>query len=189
MKIVGISGAVIGSKTKTAVEYVLDEIKKNYPDVEVELIDLSEKDIQFADGRDYRDYSEGDTTAVAETIMSADGLIVGTPTYQGSISGALKNIFDLMPESAFLDKSVGIIATAGSSKHYLVVEQQLKPVLSYMKARIVPKYVFIEEKQYDRQTIVDDDVLFRLKRLSDDIIYESKSVEEIQKQKDAVFGF
>lgn len=189
MKIVGISGAVIGSKTKIAVNYILDKIKENNPDIEVELIDLSEKNIQFADGRDYRDYTSGDTSAVAKSIMAADGLIIGTPTYQGSISGALKNILDLMPESAFLDKAVGVIATAGSAKHYLVVEQQLKPVLSYMKARIVPKYVFIEEQQYDHQQIVDDDVLFRLKRLSDDLIYEVKSVEVIKKQKDEVFGF
>ena len=29
-----------------------------------------------------------------------------------------------------------------------MVEQQLKPILAYMKAHIVPTYVFIEEKDF-----------------------------------------
>lgn len=55
--------------------------------------------------------------------------------------------------------------TAGTSKHYLMVEQQLKPILSYMKAHTVPTYVFIEEKDFHRKEITNDDVLFRIDRL------------------------
>lgn len=144
MKIVGIAGSIVGSKTRTAMNYTLNHAKQHYPDAEVTLLDLSEYTIEFSDGRDYRLY-EGDTKYVAETIMEADAIIIGTPTFQASIPGTLKNIFDLLPVNALRDKVVSIIVTAGTGKHYLMIEQQLKPILSYMKAHIVPTYVFVEE--------------------------------------------
>lgn len=66
------------------------------------LIDLAEYDIQFSDGRDYWEY-EGDTRYVARTVMEADAIIIGTPIFQASIPATLKNIFDLLPFSAFRD--------------------------------------------------------------------------------------
>ena len=94
--------------------------------------------------------------------MEADAIIIGTPVFQASIPATLKNIFDLLPQNAFRDKVVSIVVTAGSAKHYLIVEQQLKPILAYMKAQIVQTYVFIEEKDFYRKEITDDDVLFRI---------------------------
>ena len=68
MKIVGLSGSKVGTKTRTAMDYTIKTVKKNYPDTEVTLIDLAEYDIKFSDGRDYREY-EGDTGYVARTVM------------------------------------------------------------------------------------------------------------------------
>lgn len=103
MKIVGISGAITGSKTKIAVQFALDHIQANHPGAETELIDLSQNEMIFSDGRDFRDYT-GDTANVTATIMAADAILIGTPTYQASISGALKNVLDLLPERAFQEK-------------------------------------------------------------------------------------
>lgn len=167
MKIVGISGSKVGSKTRTAMDYTVKELKEQYPDSEVTLIDLAEYDVQFSDGRNYLEY-EGDTKFVAETIMDADAIIIGTPIFQASIPATLKNIFDLLPEKAFQDKVVSMLVTPGSPKHYLIPEQQLKPILSYMKAQVVQSYVFIEEKDFYRKEIVNDDIIFRIQRLVED---------------------
>jgi FMN reductase len=70
---------------------------------------------------------EGDTAFVTKKIMEADAIVIGTPIFQASIPATLKNIFDLLPVNAFRDKVVSVLVTAGSSKHYLVPEQQLKP--------------------------------------------------------------
>lgn len=64
MKMVGISGSVVGSKTRTAMDYTIKVITEKYPDVQTTVIDLAEYDIQFSDGRNYREY-EGDTKYVA----------------------------------------------------------------------------------------------------------------------------
>ncbi|GIO25888.1 NADPH-dependent FMN reductase [Ornithinibacillus bavariensis] len=188
MKIVGLSGSIVGSKTRTAMEHTIKILAEKNPDMEITLIDLADYDIQFSDGRNYLEY-EGDTGFVSKVLMEADAIIIGTPVFQASIPATLKNIFDLLPERAFMDKVVGIIITAGSAKHYLVAEQQLKPILSYMKANLVQSYVFIEDQDFYRKEITNDDVLFRLERLVDDLILLVKTYQSMQETREAEYGF
>jgi FMN reductase len=188
MKIVGISGSIVGSKTKTAMDYLTKEIAEKYPEAEYSLIDLANYNVQFSDGRNYLDY-EGDTAFVTKKIMEADAIVIGTPIFQASIPATLKNIFDLLPVNAFRDKVVSILVTAGSSKHYLVAEQQLKPILSYMKAEIVQTYVFIEEKDFLRKEIVNDDVLFRITRLVEDTVLLTETYTKIRQEKENKYDF
>src|SRR5690625_5289823 len=222
MKIVGLSGSIVGTKTKTAMDYTIKAIRENYEEIETTLIDLAAYDIQFSDGRNYFEY-EGDTRYVAQTIIEADSIIIrttifnnngicfhdclgyiscipfifeeadaiiiGTPIFQASIPATLKNIFDLLPENAFQDKVVSMLVTAGSPKHYLIVEQQLKPILAYMKAQIVQTYVFIEEQDFYRKEIINDDVLFRIERLVEDTVVLKETYTKIREAKEAEYGF
>jgi FMN reductase len=188
MKIVGLSGSIVGSKTRTAMDYMLKVVTEKYPDVEVTLIDLADYNVQFSDGRSYLEY-EGDTGFVTKTIMEADAIIIGTPIFQASIPATLKNIFDLLPVNAFRDKVVSMLVTAGSPKHYLIMETQLKPILAYMKAQIVQTYVFIEEKDFHRKEIVNDDVNFRIDRLVEDTIVLTETYTKIREEKEAKYDF
>ncbi|EFY08751.1 NAD(P)H-dependent oxidoreductase [Erysipelothrix rhusiopathiae] len=169
MKIIAITGSVAGRKTRVALDYVIQEIAKHNHTIDTEIINIGDYDLQFSDGRSVDQYNS-DTQYVINSIMEADALIVGTPTYQTSIPGALKNIFDLLPMHALVDKSAGIVVTAGSPKYFLMAEQQLKPILSYMGARIVQKYVFIEDCDFDGLEIKNDNILNRLRNLGDDVI-------------------
>lgn len=188
MKITLLAGSKVGSKTRTAMDYTLNIISEKYPDAEVTLLDLSEFEMVFSDGRNYWEY-EGDTKYVTETIMAADAIIIGTPTFQASIPATLKNIFDLLPVNAFRDKVVSVLVTAGTAKHYLMVEQQLKPILAYMKAQIVQTYVFIEEKDFHRKEIINDDVLFRIERLVEDTVVLTETYTNIREAKEATYDF
>lgn len=188
MKIVGLSGSNVGTKTRTAMEYTLKAAKDKYPDMEVTLIDLAEYEVQFSDGRDYWEY-EGDTGYVAQTVMEADAIIIGTPIFQASIPAALKNIFDLLPVNAFRDKVVSMLVTAGSPKHYLIAEQQLKPILFYMKAQVVQTFVFIEEKDFYRKEISNDDVIFRIDRLVEDTVVLTETYTKIREETEAQYDF
>jgi FMN reductase len=188
MKIVGLSGSKVGTKTRTAMDYTVKAVAEKYPGTEITLIDLADYDVQFSDGRNYWEY-EGDTKYVAQTIMEADAIIIGTPVFQASIPATLKNIFDLLPVNAFRDKVVSMLVTAGSSKHYLIAEQHLKPILAYMKAQIVQTYVFIEEKDFYRKEITNDDVLFRIQRLVEDTVVLTETFTKIREAKEAEYDF
>lgn len=139
-------------------------------------------------GRNYLEYT-GDTKYVTETLMNADAIIIGTPIFQASIPGTLKNIFDLLPEKAFVDKVVSMIVTAGSPKHFLIAEQQLKPILTYMKAVVVPTYVFMEEKDFHRKEIVNDDTIFRIERLVEDTGVLLETYSSVRQAKEDQYGF
>lgn len=188
MKIVGLSGSIVGSKTRTAMDYTLKTFREKYPDVEVTLIDLAEYTIPFSDGRNYQEY-EGDAGYVTRTIMEADAIVIGTPIFQASLPATLKNIFDLLPVNAFRDKVVSMFVTAGTQRHYLIMEQQLKPILAYMKAQIVQTFVFIEEKDFQRKVIVNDDVIFRIERLVEDTVLLTEAYAKIREEQEAKYDF
>ena len=82
-----------------------------------------------------------------------------------------------------------MIVTAGSAKHYLIAEQQLKPILSYMKSQIVQTYVFIEERDFIRKEIVNDDVFFRIDRLVEDTVVLTETYTKIREAKEAEYDF
>lgn len=188
MKIVALSGSIIGSKTKTAMLKTVEVFSQKYPEYDIILLDVADYTLEFSDGRPYFEY-EGDTKYVTETIMSADAIMIGTPVFQASIPATLKNIFDLLPVNAFRDKVVSSIVTAGTAKHYLMIEQQLNPILAYMKAHIVPTYVFIEEKDFLRKEIVSDDILFRLERLVEDTVLTVDAFKAVRAKRDGQYDF
>ena len=188
MKLVALSGSNVGTKTRTVMEHIASTVMAQDPAIEATLIDLAEVDMVFSDGRSFTEYT-GDTGRVSRTLMDADAIIIGTPIFQASIPAPLKNIFDLLPVNAFRDKVVSMVATAGSAKHYLVPQQQLQPILTYMKAQVVQPYVFVEEKFLLRNQIVSDDVVHRLDRLVEDTLVLTQTYSSIREAKEAAYGF
>ncbi|MBU4627160.1 NADPH-dependent FMN reductase [Pseudomonas shahriarae] len=80
-------------------------------------------------------------------VANADGLVIATPVYKASFSGALKTVLDLLPERALAHKVVLPMATGGSIAHMLVVDYALKPVLSALKAQELLHGIFAEDSQ------------------------------------------
>ncbi|PHK48610.1 NADPH-dependent FMN reductase [Staphylococcus edaphicus] len=188
MNIVLLSGSTVGSKTSTAMKYLESEITSEQGEHQVQFFDLKTLNLSFSDGRNYLDYT-GDTLALTTALTQADIIFIGFPIFQASIPGTLKNVFDLLPVNAFRNKVIGIIATAGSPKHYLIPETQLKPILGYMKAHIMQTYVFIEERDFSQGTIVNDDILFRLNELATSTLRVSKVYQQVLEEEDDQYDF
>ena len=97
--------------------------------------------------------------ALKEDLAAADGLIVATPIYKASFSGALKTLLDLLPERALEHKVVLPLATGGTLAHMLAVDYALKPVLNALKAQEGLHGVFADDSQiahYDRTPEISD---------------------------------
>lgn len=170
MKLVGISGSLVGWKTSQAIFDVLKAAKAVDSSIETELIDLRDYDVEFVRGTPLAYYNE-DTWDVVHKILEADLLVIGTPVFQASISGALKNLLDHLPTDAFNSKVTGIITTGGSDKHYLVSDYQLKPILTFLKGIVPSGNVFIHNDAFnDENEIIDSDIEDRLYKLAEEII-------------------
>lgn len=99
-------------------------------------------------------------------IAEADGIIVSTPVYKASYSGALKTLLDILPQAALRGKTVLPIATGGSAAHLLAIDFALKPVLSVLGATDLLQGVYIVDGQVqfgqDGQPIFEDELRERL---------------------------
>eukprot|EP01037_Dinobryon_pediforme_P033491 gene33491-38941_t len=73
-------------------------------------------------------------------IETADILVVGTPVYRGSYSGALKHVFDLVDRDALVGRTIVLAATGGTPLHGLVGEHQLRPLFGFFRALTVPTF-------------------------------------------------
>lgn len=171
LKLVGISGALIGAKPSIVVNEVLQAAKQLDPSIEVELIDLRNYEVEFVVGKPLSDYNQ-DTQTVIKKIMEADLYVIGTPIYQASITGALKNLFDHLPTTALQSKVVGVVTTGGSDKHFLVADTQLKPILSFFKANIAASSVFVNSNCFNQQNeIEDEEIKQRINHLAMDLLF------------------
>nr|WP_106782519.1 NAD(P)H-dependent oxidoreductase [Lysinibacillus timonensis] len=178
MKLVGIAGALSGFKTYTVVHKVLHASKSFDSSVKTELIDLKDYDIEFVKGTPLSYYNE-DTVKVVDTIMAADCLVIGTPIYQASISGALKNLLDHFPVDALYNKVTGMIATGGTDKHFLVLDYHLKPILSFLKGTVPDASVYVLNEHFDDENeIINPNISYRIKKLGEEIVTLQKLLNQ-----------
>jgi FMN reductase len=75
-------------------------------------------------------------------IANADALIAATPVYKAGISGLFKSFIDVLDDDLLVAKPVLLAATAGTSRHALVVDEQLRPLFAYLRALTLPTSVF-----------------------------------------------
>lgn len=99
MKVVAINGSSRKSgNTSIIIEVLFAELKKF--GIECELIELAERIIQpcrgcFAcAGKRNCVFNNDDFSEVMEKIISADGIILGSPVYSADVSGKMKNLLD-----------------------------------------------------------------------------------------------
>jgi FAD reductase [NAD(P)H] len=174
MKLLGISGTIVGSKTEVAVKKTLEYVDD---DITTEFINLKDYDLEFCDGRPISEYNK-DTQDLIGKICVADAYIFGTPIFQGSLTGVLKNLFDLIPPKALRRKVVGLIATGGTFQHYLVLENQLKPIAGYFRSYIAPGNVYLNDSHFNsNKEIIDEDTLFRLQELAKEMKFMQKQLD------------
>lgn len=170
LHVLGISGSrSSSSSSKIAVTAALDFAAGAHCDVYTELIGLDECWLEPCHGRDTFLYGDA-TVDVIDRVVSADALIVGSPIYRGSSPGVLKNLFDLIPGDALEGKVVGLIATGGTPHHFLAIEQELKPLMGYFRAVVVPCAVFAHEADFVDECLADENIIERLRQFADAVV-------------------
>jgi FMN reductase len=83
-----------------------------------------------------------DVQAAIEQIAAAHAVIAAAPVYKAGISGLFKSFMDALDDDVLIAKPVVLAATAGSSRHALVVDEQMRSLFAYMRALTLPTSVF-----------------------------------------------
>ncbi|TAE94105.1 MAG: NADPH-dependent oxidoreductase [Oscillatoriales cyanobacterium] len=140
VKIVGIGGSLRpGSYSQLALKIAAGRAQAL--GAEVEILDLRSLNLPFCDGEnDYHDYP--DVEKLRNGVKQADGLILATPEYHGSVSGALKNALDLMSFEHLDGKVAGAISVLGGQVNSNALND-LRTILRWVHAWVIPEQIAI----------------------------------------------
>jgi FMN reductase len=140
VKIVAIAGSLRpGSTSQMALNLAAQRVEAL--GAEVEVLDLREMRLPFCNGGDeYPDYP--DVKRLQEAVSRADGLILATPEYHGSVSGVLKNALDLMSFDQLSGKVTGLISVLGGQPNSNALND-LRIILRWVHAWCIPEQVAI----------------------------------------------
>ena len=131
MKILGINSSPRGkhSRTLKLVDAVLDGAKER--GAETELVDIAALDIRYCLGCQVC-YAEGecvqedDLAELVDKMLSADGIVLGSPVYMHSVTAQLKTVIDRMADAIYCQLLSGkygcSVTTSGGSGDAAVLD-------------------------------------------------------------------
>lgn len=148
MQIVGVLGSVTPpGRLSRALERLLDAVRAAESATETRMINLADYRLAFADGRPL-DQLGDDAARVAGEILAADAVVFASPVYRGSMTGALKNLLDLLPVESLRGKPCAILAMGATQHHHLGVDWHLRDVLAWFGALTLPTSVYLSSADF-----------------------------------------
>ena len=75
-------------------------------------------------------------------IGEADGIIAAAPVYKAGPSGLFTSFFHVLDNDLLIAKPVVLAATAGTARHALVADDQMRPMFAYLRTMTAPTSLF-----------------------------------------------
>lgn len=128
--------------------------------IEADIIDLQDFPLELVRGGKYGE----DLPAVDDFVnqaVTADGLVVVCPEYNGGYPGILKLFIDYLPFPNSLDKKpIALIGEANGAFGAMRAVEQLQQVFGYRHAHIFPERVFISRvsENFDDQEGINNEL-------------------------------
>jgi FMN reductase len=112
-------------------------------------------------------------------LRGADGIIAATPVYMAAASGLFTSFFDILDKDLIIAKPVVLAATAGTARHALVVDEQIRALFAYLRALTVPTSLFAAPEDWG-----DADLNQRIGRAALELLFlmESGFAQKVKDQ-------
>jgi FMN reductase len=75
-------------------------------------------------------------------LRDADGIIAAAPVYKAGPSGLFTSFFQVLDNDLLIAKPVVLAATAGTARHALVADDQMRAMFAYLRTMTVPTSLF-----------------------------------------------
>ncbi|MBD1836353.1 NAD(P)H-dependent oxidoreductase [Cyanobacteria bacterium FACHB-472] len=140
VKIVGIGGSLRpASQSQQALNLAAGRVQAL--GASVEILDLRQMQLPFCNGeKEYPGFP--DVERLQKAVAEADGIILATPEYHGSLSGVMKNALDLMSFDQMSDKVVGLISVLGGQVNSNALND-LRVIMRWVHAWVIPEQIAI----------------------------------------------
>jgi len=107
--------------------------------------------------------------AYIHQVETADILLIGSPIYRASYTGALKHLFDLVDYRA-LRGAIGLaVATGGTPLHGLAIEHQFRPLLGFFGVTVAATSLYALESDFEGTTLVSPQIIERIDQAAREI--------------------
>ena len=95
-----------------------------------------------------------------EKVKAADGLILATPEYHGSVSGVLKNALDLMSFEHLSGKVAGLISVLGGQSNSNALND-LRIIVRWVHGWVIPEQIAVGQawQAFDSEGKIQDEKL------------------------------
>jgi FMN reductase len=80
--------------------------------------------------------------AAMDAVAAAEGVIAATPVYAAGPSGLFTSFFQVLETDTMIGTPVVLAATAGTARHALVADDQMRGMFGYLRAMTVPTALF-----------------------------------------------
>ena len=175
--IVGIGGTTRAeSGTELAVRYVLQVCEQKGATTRLFSGPEMEKLPHYAPERPER---TDEAIELVEELRKADGVILGSSSYHGSVAGLIKNAIDYTQDMMkderpyFSGRPVGCIATGAGWQGVVATLEHLRTIVHSLRGWVTPLGAAINtmEKQFTPEgEPIDEKVAFQLKTMADEIL-------------------
>ena len=88
-------------------------------------------------------------------LSEADGVIAAAPVYQAGPSGLFTSFFHVLDNDLLIAKPVLLAATAGTVRHALVVDGQMRPALAFLRTLTVPTSLFAAPEDWSEGALAE----------------------------------
>ena len=181
IRITGVCGSLIpNGATKKALAIALSGAAEF--DAETTLLELRDIDLVFY-GSVPQDEYPPDIVRLRDEIRNSQGIILATPEYHGSLSGALKNMLDLMSIDDFETKIVGLVGVAGGHIGAIHSLDTMKTICRNLHCWVLPQEVSIANSGQafnDDGTVTDPSLEERLLNVGRQVVKFADVQKKVQ---------
>jgi FMN reductase len=118
----------------------------------VTTIDLRELLPELAAAISSQHYGPGFRRAI-DALAAADGIVAAAPVYKAGASGLFTSFFQVLDNDLLIGKPVILAATAGTARHALVVDEELRSLFAYMRTLPVPTSLFASTEDWSDKSL------------------------------------
>lgn len=115
--------------------------------VDVRVIELRDLAHQITDNL-LTGFPGPDLAEAIDALTAADGIIAVSPIFTASYSGLFKSFFDVIDSASITGTPVLLGATAGTARHSLALEHEMRPLFAYLRALVTPTAVFAASEDW-----------------------------------------
>ena len=118
-------------------------------------------------------HREAKARRLVDVFVGPDVIGVGSPTYKGDYTGLFKHFVDLLAPASRRGKPVILAGTGGGERHFLIIEDLLRPLFGFFEAFVLPTAIYAPECAFANGTLADEAIR---RRVSQPVFQEGRAL-------------